>query len=123
MAKKPNGVLVLPVKGREAEIAQLQQSIVAAGCELVCNQAVVADYEKCLKQADVLVILMCAETDGDEKVMDLTTLAAGFGKRIVGVWVRDSTATELPPAINRHGDAGITMDKKLFEEAVCGGKS
>ncbi len=123
MARTPTRVFVFPVRGHEAEIARLKQLLVAAGCELVCDQAIISDYEKCLKQTDALVILMCPETDNDETVTDLITLATSLGKRIIGVWLPSSTATELPPAINKHGDAGITMDAKMIEEVVCEGKA
>ena len=123
MAKAPVRVFVLPVKSREAEISKLKQMLIKAGCELICDQAVIDDYEKCLKQADTLVILMCPETDGDETVIGLIALAASLGKRVIGVWLEDSNATELPPAINKHGDAGITMDAKLIEEVICEGKT
>ena len=123
MAKAPVRVLVFPVRGREAEILKLKQMLMTAGCELICDQPVISDYEKCLKQADVLVILMCPETDDDETVISLTALAASLGKRVIGVWLEGSTATELPPAINKHGDAGITMDAKIIEEVVCEGKT
>jgi hypothetical protein len=123
MVKTPTRVFVFPVKGREAEVAKLKQMLVAAGCELVCDHRVIGDYEKCLKEAGVLVILMCPETDGDETVTGLITLATSLGKRVIGVWLPGSTATELPAAINKHGDAGITMDAKMIEEVVCGSKT
>lgn len=123
MAKAPTRVFVFPVRERPAVIIELKQMLAASGCELVCDQPTIGDYEKCLEQADVLVILMCPETDGDETVTDMITLATSLGKRVVGVWLPDSTAVELPAAVNKHGDAGITMDAKLIEEVVCGGKT
>jgi hypothetical protein len=123
MAKAPTRVFVFPVKGREAEIAKIKQMLAKAGCELVCDQPVVSDYEKCLKDADVLVILMCPETENDATVDALIALASKLGKRVVGIWLADSIATELPVAINRHGDAAVTMDDEMVGNAVCDGKA
>jgi len=114
---------VFPVKGREAEIARLKQMLIDAGCVLVCDQPTISDYEKCLKEADVLVILMCPETEGNSTVDELIALASRLGKRVIGVWLSESTATELPAAINSHGDAAVTMDAGMIREAVCGGKA
>lgn len=123
MAKVPTRVFVFPVKGREAEIARLKQMLTKAGCELVCDQPVVSNPEKCLRDADVLVILMCPETEGDQTVEALIALASKLGKRVVAVWLPGSTATELPAAIHSHGDAAVTMDAASVKDAVCDSKT
>jgi hypothetical protein len=123
MATDPTRVFVFPVKGREAEIARLKEMLTKAGCVLVCDQPVISDYEKCLKEADVLVIMICPETEDDGTADELIALASRLGKRVVAVWLPDSAATELPAAINSHGDAAITMDAGMVKEAVCDGKT
>lgn len=122
MAKTLTRVFVLPVKGRDAEIAKLKEVITKAGCEVICDKAKPADYEKCLKEADVVVILICPETENDPAVDKLIAVASHGGKRVVGVWIPAAEKIELPDAINKHGDAVITFDVDAIRESVCGGK-
>lgn len=122
MAKTPTRVFVFPIIGRETEVARLKQIIAEAGCELVSDQPVASDYEKSLKEADVLVVLMCPETENDATVESLIASASRLGKRVVAVWLSGSTATELPAAINSHGDAAVTMDAGNIQAALCENK-
>jgi MTH538 TIR-like domain (DUF1863) len=112
---------VLPIKGRDSEIAKLKDLIVKAGCEVVCDKAKPAEYERCLLGADVLVILICPETESDPAIDDLIAMASREGKRVVGVWIPAAKEMELPGAINSHGDAVITFDIDAIRESICGG--
>jgi hypothetical protein len=121
MTKTPTRVFVLPIKRHDAEFAKLKDLIIKAGCEVVCNEAKPAEYERCLLGADVLVILICPETESDLAVDKLIALASREGKRVVGVWIPGAEEMELPGAINSHGDAVITFDIDAIRESICGG--
>lgn len=121
MANTPTRVFVLPIKGRDAEIAKLKELIAKAGCEVICDNARPTDYERCLLAADVLVILICSEAENDPEIDKLVALASREGKRIVGVWVPTAKEMELPSAINSHADAVITFDVDAIRKSICGG--
>ena len=120
MAKDTTRVFVFPIKGREADVAKLIQSISKAGCEVICQNAKPADYEKCLKAANVLVILICSETMNDATLDKLVALASRDGKRVVGVWLPGANTPEIPAALDRHGDAVITLDVESIRKSICG---
>ena len=123
MAKSPTRAFVLPIKGREADIEKLRQLVEQAGCEPVCDQALPADYEKCLENADVLVVLICPQTMDDSAVNQLIVHASRTGKRVVGVWALNLKDSVLPTAINKHGDAVIVFDVAAIRQSVCGDQS
>jgi hypothetical protein len=120
MAKTPTRVFVLPSKGRDTEMVKLKELITKAGCEITCHNAKPAEYKKCLLAADVLVVLICPETENDPAVDDLIALASREGKRVVGVWAPAAKAMEIPSAINSHGDAVITLDVDAIRKSICG---
>ncbi len=121
MAKTPTRVFVLPVKGRDDEVAKLKELITKAGCEVICDKAKQADYDKCLKEADVLAIVICPQTQNDAAIDKLIALASHEGKRVVGVWMPAADETALPAAINKHADAVITLDVDAIRRSICGG--
>lgn len=122
MTKNPTKAFVLPVNGRAAEVSQLKALITKAGCEVVSDKGKPAEYEKCAKEADVLVVLICAETDGDPDIDKLIAATSRAGKRVVGVWVPNAGVTDIPPGIHKHADAAITLDVDAIRNSICGGK-
>lgn len=122
MVASSTRVFVLPIKGREAEVEQLRKLITKAGCIVVCADAKPADFEKCLADADVLVVLICPETQNNPATDTLISQASHDGKRVVGVWIPTPKQSELPAAINKHADATITFDVDAIRDSICGGK-
>jgi hypothetical protein len=116
-------VFVLPLKGRETEIQALKAMIGKAGCQIICDQAPPSQWEKCLSDSDVMVILICKEAMEDATIDKFISMASHEGKRVVGVWAKDAKDGTIPAAINRHGDAVISLDPELVKGVVCGGKS
>jgi len=113
---------VLPVKNREGEIAQIKRLIVGAGCQFICDEVKAAEYKKCITESDVLVILICTETEEDPDVGALIAFAIEQAKRVVAVWIPGATLN-LPSAINKYADACITLDMEAVKKAICGGES
>ena len=123
MAQHPTRAFVYPVKEHGADIEKLKQMIAEAGCELACPEASPSDYERCVREADVLVVLICPETMNDSIVNQLVLVANRARKRVVGVWAPGIKDGELSPAINKYGDAAITYDRTAVKDAICGGQS
>lgn len=111
---------ILPVPGREQQLADLRTMILDGGCEVVCETG---DLIDCLKStADVLVVLVCPDTIGSAAVTPAAEAASDHGKRVVGVWSKDAEAGKLPEALHRIGSAIVPMDAAKVAEAVCGCK-
>lgn len=123
MSKSPTKAFVLPIKGREAESSKIKELITKAGCEVICDKAKPADYEKCISASDAVVILICPEAESDPEVDKLIALARREGKRVVGVWIPGVEGSELLASINKHGAATITLDLDAVRRAICAGES
>ncbi|MER8370224.1 TIR domain-containing protein [Mesorhizobium sp. M0902] len=114
---------VCPVPGREQKIAAIKKMIVDAGGELICDdKQTIAGFEVCIDQCDVIVILICPETDNAdyEAAIDY---AKKINKRIVGIWL-DETAegggggVSIPAALDREGDAVVEPTIESVKKAV-----
>jgi len=123
MPTNPTRAFVLPIRGRDVEVAEIKKLIAQAGCEVVCNDARPTDYKKCLMEADVLVVLICPETENDPVVNELVSLASREGKRVVAVWSSAAKTMDLPAVINKHGDAVIPLELDMVRQSICGGKA
>jgi len=115
----PNKVYVFPVPGRAADIEVLKQLVVAGGCVVHCMDDPPDAYEQCVKEADVVVILICPETLADALVASVVQLANRLGKRIVGVWAADAEPNKLPDCLHRYGDANVRIDAAELAGTVC----
>jgi hypothetical protein len=123
-ADAPVKVYVVPLPPTRAkELDKLKQLIETGGCELVCRDDPIEKADDCIAAADVVVILICAETLGDPAVDGLVELASRLGKRVIGVWADDAKPQDLPSSIERRGDATIRLDPEEIERAVCGGQT
>lgn len=116
-------VYVCPVVGREKEIARIKDIILRLGSEIVCSEKADLDgFQECVDQADVVAILICAETDNDA-YREVIEYAAKTGKRVVGIWLEDEAAPALPVILDRLGDGAILPTKENIEKAVICGES
>ena len=119
----PTKVYVFPVPGHQAEITALKGLIEAAGCIIVCPNDPPEAYEHCVREADVVVILICPETIDDKLIGPVVELANKLGKRIIGVWAADAEPGKLPQSLNRYGDSNIRVDQEEVAAAVCRGET
>ncbi|WP_349958066.1 hypothetical protein [Rhizobium sp. ZPR3] len=116
-------VYVCPVVGREKEIAKIKEIIVSLGSDIVCSEKQdLVGFRQCVDQADVVAILICAETD-NEAYREVIEYAAKTGKRVVGIWLEDGAAPRLPAILDRLGDGAILPTKENIEKAVICGDS
>jgi hypothetical protein len=123
MASTQTKAYVSAVGGREKEIETLKKLVLAGGCALTCTDEPPDAFEQCVTEADVLVILICPETENDPLVRQAIEAARASGKRIVGVWLPGLTTGTLPPLLHRYGSAAVPMDAEKIAAAVCGGSS
>ncbi|MER8827350.1 TIR domain-containing protein [Mesorhizobium sp. M0938] len=112
---------VFPVPGREQKIAAIKKMIVDAGGELICDdKQTIAGFEACIDQCDVVVVLICPETDSADYEA-ATDYAKKTNKRIVGIWL-DETAggggVGIPAALDREGDAVVEPTIESVKKAV-----
>lgn len=108
---------VCPVPAHAQQIERIKRKIAAAGGTLVCDDKMdLSDYQDCLDQCDVVVILICSETEAAEYV-DVIDSATKTGKQVVGVWPENETSEAIPDAINRMGDGAVTFDDLTKVEA------
>lgn len=114
---------VLPVPGRDAEVAELMKLIRSAGGEVVCAEEALSEQDRCIRSADVTVVLVCPETLDDKLVGPAVKLAEKLGKRAVAVWAADATPDELPTSLHRYGDSNIRLNEKEVARVVCGGET
>lgn len=109
---------VCPVPGRAKEIAAIKKMILQAGGELVCDDEKALDgFEACVDQCDVVVILICPETETVEYEA-VIGYASKTGKRVVGVWLEDETVGTVPGPLERDGDAMIIFSPDSVKRAV-----
>lgn len=122
-ANPPIKVYVFPVPGHAAEIATLKTLIEAAGCVIVCPNDPPEAFDHCVREADVVVILICPQTIDDKRIGPVVELANKLGKRIVGVWAADAEPGKLPRSLNRYADSNIRVDANDVAAAVCRGET
>jgi len=115
-------VYVLPVAGREAEVNTIRGLIEAAGCEIVCEDTPIDMFESCIAAADVVVILICAETVGEKIVADAIRAANAGGKRIVGVWSAVPGVDAPPEDLEKLGDAILAWTPDKLGPLICEGE-
>ena len=122
MKRSPTRAFVYPITEQAAAIQRLKQLIKAA-CTVVCDEPGAVDPQTCLEEADVLVVLISAETAEAPRLSELIALATRAGKRVVGVWSPGAQETELPPALHKYGDAVIPLEAGAVKAVICGGTS
>jgi hypothetical protein len=116
-------VYVCPVAGREAIIAKLKELIVSAGGMLVCDdKTTLRGFEACVEAADVIAVLICAETSNSSDIKSVIQMGSRLGKRIIGVWLDDAASDVVPPLLDSEGDAVIGMDGETVRKAVILGE-
>jgi hypothetical protein len=123
MSSSPTKAYVFPVSGREADIKALTSIIEAAGCVLVCVDEKADAFERCVKAADVLVVLVCPQTIDDTHVGPVVSLANKLAKRVVGVWAADAEPNKLPPSLHKYGDATVRLRAEELAGSVCQGEA
>ena len=123
MTGSPTKAYVFPVLGRQADIVTLKKLITLGGCIVICPDDPVDSFDRCVQEADVVVILICPETIDDELIGPAVDMANKLGKRIVGVWAADAEPNKLPPSLHRHGDANVRLDATELASSVCQGTS
>lgn len=101
---------VCPVPPHAQQIERIKRKIAAAGGTLVCDDKTdLSDYQDCVDQCDVVVILICPETEAAEYV-DVVDYATKTGKQVIGVWPEGEASGTIPGAIDREGDGAVTFD-------------
>jgi len=101
---------VCPVPAHPKQIEVIKKKIVSAGGTLVCHEKTdLSDYQACVDQCEIVVILICPETEAADYVA-VIVYAGKTGKRVIGVWPEDQTAGAIPAAINREGDGVVTLE-------------
>lgn len=101
---------VCPVPAHAKQIEVIKSKIVKAGGLLVCDEKTdLSDYQSCVDQCDVVVILICPETEAEDYV-GVIVYAGRTGKQVIGVWPEGQTSGTIPAAINREGDGVETLD-------------
>lgn len=119
MAAAPRKVYVVPVAGREPEIEQIKKLVRAGGAEVVCDKDPIDQFEHCVEDADVVVILICPETVGDKVIAEIVELARKLGKRVIAVWSGVATGDALPTPIHQYGEGAVRVDAAEIEGAIC----
>lgn len=122
MAGEKPKVYIIPIPGRKAEIASLRKSIEEMGCEIVCSQKPIEDFEECVSKADVVVVLICPEAAKNALVAKIIELATKQGKRIIGVWASDAVEADVPDGLRRHGEGEVTLKGPKLRECILGEK-
>jgi hypothetical protein len=122
MASSPTKAYVLPIAGYEITLETLKKLILAGGCDIFCPDDPADAYERCVEGADVLVILICPETENSEAVDRVIAFAKKLGKRVVGVWASDAQPDKLPRFLHRHGSGTVGLNPDRIAAAVCGGQ-
>ncbi len=120
---KDKNVYVLPVPGRDAEIAKIRDRVVAAGGVLVCeDKPDLKDWKTCVAACDVVVVLICPES-GTPEIAAILEEAARQGKEIIGVWLDEAQDPTVPEVLERIGDSVVVDTLEAITEAVIDGKS
>lgn len=122
MSSTSTKAYVVPIPGRDADIAALKKIIESAGCVLVCAAEKLDEFDTCLRAADVVVVLICPETYDDRLIGHIVVLANKFGKRVVGVWSADADESKLPQTLHRYADSVVRIAETEMGESICGGE-
>ncbi len=106
-----------PVPGHTQQIAGVKGKIAAAGGILVCDKKIdLTDFQGRIDQCDVVVILICPETE-TYAYIEVITYATQTGKQVIGVWPEGQASGTIPSAINSQGDGAVTLDNLTKVEA------
>lgn len=122
MADPPVKAYAYPVPGCEEQWDTLKKLILAGGCELICENDPPEAYEHCVKQADVLVVLICPDTMHNETVDGVIALAKKLNKKVVGVWASPDLPDRLPRFLHRHGFGTVGLIPEKIAAVICGCK-
>ena len=110
---------VIPVPGHEDEIATIKTHIESCGGTIICEDDSIDNYEHCVGEADVVVVLMCVATKDNDLIDKIIGFANKLGKRIVGIWSSNANQSTMPMAIHRYGDAVISLNAGDISASVC----
>ena len=113
---------ICPVPAHAQQLNRIKGKIVAAGGILVCDKrADPSDFQACVDQCEVVVILICPETETGA-YNDVITYATQTGKQVIGVWPEGQTSGTIPGAVNSQGDGAFTFDNltKVEDEGEKG---
>jgi hypothetical protein len=80
-------------------------------------------FEACVEAADVIVILICAETTNSPDIKSIIEMGSRLGKRIIGIWLDETVSDVVSPSLDSEGDAVIGMDSEAIRKAVILGES
>lgn len=117
-------IWVCPIVRREREVDEVRSQLKRLGGNIVFEDvADLRDWHDCVEGADVIVILICRESNNDPAVKDIVTEASRLGKRIVGIWIDEELGSGIPGYMDREGDAVCDLEEERMKLAVIEGEN